>query len=99
MTKYLNDRIEYLKDAGAEEGIAPVIDSEKDLRLFADAFGDPLAVFLSDNGNYRARWHNEKLSTSLEFMGAGTVKALHLPKAKPAPEQPTDQTVHQDHQP
>lgn len=80
-TLSMNARITELRIIGPDEGISPSDASEIDLRKFSAAFGDPAAIFLLDNGNYRARWHNAVLSTAVEFKGNGDMHILHLPRA------------------
>lgn len=75
----MENRISELKAVAVEEQIEFNRESETSLRYFSEAFGEPLAVFLLDNGNLRARWKSTALITSIEFKGAGRMELTHLP--------------------
>lgn len=77
-TLRLEARMAELLIIAKEEGIVPSSDSARHFRDFVRTFGPPAALFLLDDGLYKARWLTSSQGTSLLFRADGAIKAIHM---------------------
>lgn len=74
----LEARMAELLVIAKDEGIEPSSDSARHFCDFVRAFGPPAALFLLDDGLYKARWLTPSQGTSLLFHADGAIKAIHM---------------------
>lgn len=88
-----DERINELAEIASEEGITPKTESLQDFLRFVQADGVSLskgALFLLDDGTYKATWRNAKWRIDLTFLGSQRLSYVLLDRSNP-PEGEADQ--------
>lgn len=88
-----DERINELAEIAIEEGISPKTESLQDFLSFVQADGASLskgALFLLDDGTYKATWRNAKWRIDLTFLGSQRLSYVLLDRSNP-PEGEADQ--------